>query len=63
MANCCYGYHIECASRWVDKFQKYSDKLATLETSTDAVRSFAVTLEGETKLIKKGTHNNNNIDI
>lgn len=39
---------------WSKKFLKYSDELATLDTTIDAVRSFAIAMETDTKLIKKG---------
>ena len=33
---------------------KYSDELAILDTTIDAVRSFVIAMETDTKLIKKG---------
>ena len=39
---------------WSRKFLKYSDELATLDTTIDAVRSFAIAMETDTKLVKKG---------
>uniref|UniRef100_A0A1X7VCJ3 Uncharacterized protein n=1 Tax=Amphimedon queenslandica TaxID=400682 RepID=A0A1X7VCJ3_AMPQE len=38
---------------WNTKFTKYSNELAELDTTIDAVRSFAGTMESDIKLIKK----------